>query len=148
MLQINYSNYHLEGPVWLSFHRKFVGKNNTNSSKLIVQIIVDCGIHAREWVSPAFCQYLIKELLFGDHQDWKNDIHWVIYPMFNPDGYKYSWTDYRYQRKNRAPNAGSNCVGKVPFSSFQVILSAFFRTKLVRSAFLKRHKILKGSQLI
>lgn len=23
---------------------------------------MDCGIHAREWISPAFCQWFVKEV--------------------------------------------------------------------------------------
>ena len=30
------------------------------------KIIIDCGIHAREQVSPALCFYLINELTEGD----------------------------------------------------------------------------------
>ena len=40
------------------------------------KIVVDCGIHAREWASPAFCVYLIDQLLNGDYTslDWfQND---------------------------------------------------------------------------
>jgi len=74
-----------------------------------IKIIVDCGIHAREWASFAFCQHFIYHLLWGDYQSWRDNINWVVYPAFNPDGYVYSWTDYRYQRKNRSPNPGSNC---------------------------------------
>lgn len=25
-------------------------------------IFLDCGIHAREWISPAFCQWFVKEV--------------------------------------------------------------------------------------
>lgn len=25
-------------------------------------IWMDCGIHAREWISPAFCQWFVKEV--------------------------------------------------------------------------------------
>ena len=25
-------------------------------------IWVDCGIHAREWIAPAFCQWFVKEV--------------------------------------------------------------------------------------
>ena len=25
-------------------------------------IFMDCGIHAREWISPAFCQWFVKEV--------------------------------------------------------------------------------------
>ena len=27
------------------------------------KVFVDCGIHAREWVSHAFCQYLVGQLV-------------------------------------------------------------------------------------
>jgi len=31
--------------------------------------------------------------------------------VMNPDGYSYTWTNERLWRKNRRPNAGSNCIG-------------------------------------
>ena len=68
-------------------------------------------MHAREWVSFAFCLYLINDLLNGDVVAWTNDIHWVIYPMLNPDGYLYTWTGDRFWRKNRNGNDGNNCKG-------------------------------------
>ena len=52
-------------------------------------IIVDCGMHAREWVSFAFCLYLIDDLINGATKDWTRDIYWVVYPMLNPDGYHF-----------------------------------------------------------
>ena len=33
-------------------------------------MVVDCGIHAREWASPAFCLYMINELINGDYTEW------------------------------------------------------------------------------
>lgn len=24
---------------------------------------IDCGVHAREWIGPAFCQWFVKEVL-------------------------------------------------------------------------------------
>ena len=33
------------------------------SAEDMPSIVIDCGIHAREWVSPAFCLYLIDQLL-------------------------------------------------------------------------------------
>lgn len=76
-------------------------------------VVVDCGIHAREWVSPAFCQHLINELLAtsGSAESWKNSVNWVIYPLLNPDGYSFSWSDDRMWRKNRRVNSGTSCVG-------------------------------------
>ena len=37
-------------------------------------MVVDCGIHAREWASPAFCLYMINELINGDYTDWTGKI--------------------------------------------------------------------------
>ena len=33
------------------------------NAKDMPSIAIDCGIHAREWLSPAFCIYLIDQLL-------------------------------------------------------------------------------------
>ena len=64
-------------------------------------MVVDCGMHAREWVSFAFCLYFINDLLNGENKAWTEDIYWVIYPMLNPDGYAYSRNTDRMWRKNR-----------------------------------------------
>lgn len=79
----------------------YIGKLYENPS-----IIVDCGIHAREWVSHAFCLYLMEELIDGAHQHWTEKLSWVIYPVLNPDGYAYSHNSQRLWRKNRNPNNG------------------------------------------
>ncbi|NXU66221.1 CBPO Carboxypeptidase, partial [Horornis vulcanius] len=39
----------------------------SNKPKKIIWM--DCGIHAREWISPAFCQWFVKEIL----QNYKTD---------------------------------------------------------------------------
>ncbi|RMZ96898.1 carboxypeptidase O, partial [Brachionus plicatilis] len=80
-------------------------------------IWIDCGIHAREWVSPASCVYLIdrfiREYRSGEPETVaimnKYEIH--ITPLLNPDGYEYSQTTSRLWRKNRSPNQFSSCVG-------------------------------------
>ncbi|KAI5618380.1 carboxypeptidase B2 precursor [Silurus asotus] len=77
---------------------------------------MDCGIHAREWISPAFCLWFIKFALtfYKENADIttmldKLDIY--ILPIMNPDGYKYTWTTNRMWRKNRASRDDSFCVG-------------------------------------
>ena len=42
---------------------------------------------------------------------WPEKFHFVIYPLLNPDGYEYTWTDERLWRKNRNSNNGSSCKG-------------------------------------
>ena len=36
-----------------------------NSTKTTV---IECGIHAREWISHSFCLFIIHEILFGYYQ--------------------------------------------------------------------------------
>ena len=89
-------------------------------------IFLECGIHAREWVSPATCLYAIDELI-GSGQNgllgqckysilclernsfpltflWPIDDFYII-PVTNPDGYAYTWDGNRMWRKNRRPSS-------------------------------------------
>eukprot|EP01099_Mayorella_cantabrigiensis_P004398 TRINITY_DN3300_c0_g2_i1.p1 TRINITY_DN3300_c0_g2~~TRINITY_DN3300_c0_g2_i1.p1 ORF type:complete len:417 (+),score=92.26 TRINITY_DN3300_c0_g2_i1:47-1297(+) len=77
---------------------------------------IDGGIHAREWITTATLNYILGHLI----SDYSNDTavktildnaDVYVLPMFNPDGYVYSWTDDRMWRKTRSPNKGSVCVG-------------------------------------
>lgn len=73
-------------------------------------IFIECGIHAREWLSNAVCLFFVHKLLtdatYGELLDM-NDIH--IVPLFNPDGYSYTWTHDRLWRKNRSPPPSHLC---------------------------------------
>jgi murein tripeptide amidase MpaA len=80
------------------------------------QIYYDGGIHAREWIAPAVVQYIIGQFLslYGtDPTVTKlvDSIEWYFVPVFNADGYDYTWASDRNWRKNRQPNTGSSCVG-------------------------------------
>ncbi|XP_063298543.1 mast cell carboxypeptidase A-like [Pelobates fuscus] len=79
-------------------------------------VFMDCGIHAREWISPAFCQWFVKELTKGYSkgkaiQKLLNELTFYILPVLNVDGYVYSWMKNRMWRKNRSPVPDSNCFG-------------------------------------
>jgi len=73
-------------------------------------IAIDCGIHAREWISPAYCQWFMNELMEGDFAQYRSDFKFVVQPVINPDGYSYTWTNDRMWRKNRKTLEGP-CTG-------------------------------------
>ena len=37
-----------------------------NDGAVRAGIVIDCGVHAREWVSPSFCMYALEQLLKGN----------------------------------------------------------------------------------
>lgn len=71
-------------------------------------IWIDGGIHAREWISVAFVMHFIRELLMSnsllaDRALRKYEFH--ILPVFNIDGYKYTFSGVRgarFWRKTRS----------------------------------------------
>ncbi|CAG5112585.1 Oidioi.mRNA.OKI2018_I69.chr2.g6783.t1.cds [Oikopleura dioica] len=73
-------------------------------------ISVDCGIHAREWISPAYCQWFMNEAKNGQFNQYLSDVTFIVMPSINPDGYAYTWNSDRMWRKNRATGYGG-CVG-------------------------------------
>ncbi|XP_070248168.1 carboxypeptidase A6 isoform X2 [Myotis yumanensis] len=77
---------------------------------------IDCGIHAREWIGPAFCQWFVKEALLTYRSDptmrkMMNHLYFYIMPVFNVDGYHFSWTNDRFWRKTRSRNSRFRCRG-------------------------------------
>jgi len=74
-------------------------------------ISVDCGIHAREWVSPAYCQWFIHEAIDGRFAQYTSDVKFLVQPVLNPDGYEYTWSSERMWRKNRSTQNGVVCIG-------------------------------------
>ncbi|KFQ52762.1 Carboxypeptidase O, partial [Nestor notabilis] len=79
-------------------------------------IWMDCGIHAREWITPAFCQWFVKEILQNYKSDPKisrflQNLDLYILPVLNIDGYIYSWEEDRLWRKNRSPHMNGTCYG-------------------------------------
>eukprot|EP00039_Didymoeca_costata_P031543 m.35215 g.35215 ORF g.35215 m.35215 type:complete len:436 (-) comp8858_c0_seq1:57-1364(-) len=77
---------------------------------------IQCQIHAREWIVGAVCQYVVNFLVTNYLEDPDvakilAETEIIVIPFVNPDGYAYTWNGDRLWRKNRQPNAGSNCMG-------------------------------------
>ncbi|XP_055254049.1 carboxypeptidase O isoform X1 [Moschus berezovskii] len=86
----------------------------SNNPKKIIWM--DCGIHAREWIAPVFCQWFVKEIL----QNYKDNsrirrllknLDFYVLPVLNIDGYIYTWTTDRLWRKSRSPHNNGTCFG-------------------------------------
>jgi len=77
---------------------------------------LDATIHAREWLATATHLKIMQKLIdsYADDADAQRLVDtydWYLTPVVNPDGYTYTWSTDRLWRKNRAPNAGSPCIG-------------------------------------
>lgn len=76
-------------------------------------IIITGGLHAREWVSISTVCYNLYALLNSDDNNYNflEQLDFIFVPVFNPDGYKFSWENDRLWRKNRQTLPNTNCVG-------------------------------------
>ncbi|XP_062377044.1 carboxypeptidase B [Sardina pilchardus] len=97
-----------------------IGKQ-TGSTK--PAIFLDCGIHSREWISTAFCQWFVNEAVSTYGSDAQmtsllNEMDVYVLPVFNIDGYDYTWKRDRMWRKTRSRNSGTSCIGADPNRNF------------------------------
>ncbi|GMT13713.1 hypothetical protein PFISCL1PPCAC_5010, partial [Pristionchus fissidentatus] len=98
-------------------NRQIVGVKISTSSAYKPAIVIDAGVHAREWVAPAAAMYIIKKMVKSYGHDTRltramHDFDWFIVPQVNPDGYEYSRNTDRLWRKTRSRFNGSRyCLG-------------------------------------
>ncbi|KAJ8723715.1 hypothetical protein PYW07_007695 [Mythimna separata] len=74
--------------------------------------MIEGGIHAREWISPATVTYIINEFLTSTDPDVRfmaDNIVWHLFPVVNPDGYSYTFSTNRMWRKNRSTLNHTTC---------------------------------------
>ncbi|XP_038839928.1 carboxypeptidase B [Salvelinus namaycush] len=93
-----------------------IGKKSSSTKP---SIFLDCGIHAREWISTAFCQWFVKEALstYGSDSEMTgllNQMDVYVLPVFNIDGYDFTHNSNRMWRKTRSRMSGSSCIGADP----------------------------------
>uniref|UniRef100_A0A1I8F9Y3 Peptidase_M14 domain-containing protein n=1 Tax=Macrostomum lignano TaxID=282301 RepID=A0A1I8F9Y3_9PLAT len=83
-----------------------IEKSQTDKQKR--KVWIDGGIHAREWISPATVLYMADVGL--NRRMWTPEVvalldyyDFLMLPLYNPDGYEYSHSHYRFWRK-KPPN--------------------------------------------
>ncbi|KAK3740610.1 hypothetical protein QZH41_009715, partial [Actinostola sp. cb2023] len=87
-------------------------------------LFMNCGIHAREWITPATCMYMLNQIITKYGADSSinallNKMDVVIMPVLNVDGYEYTWTNNRMWRKTRSRQA-NGCYGADPNRNWNV----------------------------
>ena len=80
----------------------------------------NCGIHAREWISPATCMYMIRQILTtrktnSDVKFMLDNYEWVIVPVLNVDGYEYTHTHVSCRQIRRGGGGGVVSIYRIPF---------------------------------
>lgn len=71
-----------------------VSTNPENASNPI--ILINGGIHAREWIAPSVVLYILQELVENEsNRGLLENVDWYLLPVLNPDGYQFSHTTVR-----------------------------------------------------
>ncbi|NWI68468.1 CBPB2 Carboxypeptidase, partial [Todus mexicanus] len=96
----------------------YVMKLSKNPEITKSAIWIDCGIHAREWISPAFCLWFIGHAIHVRERDQTmttllEHFDFYVMPVINVDGYEYTWShpSNRLWRKSRSSHGNSKCIG-------------------------------------
>ncbi|NXD81852.1 CBPB2 Carboxypeptidase, partial [Halcyon senegalensis] len=96
----------------------YILKLSKSQEKSKSAIWIDCGIHAREWISPAFCLWFIGHATHVRERDQTmtellEHFDFYVMPVMNVDGYEYTWShpSNRLWRKSRSSHGNSKCIG-------------------------------------
>uniref|UniRef100_A0A0K0FV90 Peptidase_M14 domain-containing protein n=1 Tax=Strongyloides venezuelensis TaxID=75913 RepID=A0A0K0FV90_STRVS len=75
------------------------------------QIVIDAGMHGREWVTHSsiliIFDHIVKNIL--KYKGFLDKVNVIIFPVLNPDGYEYSRKEVRMWRGNRNLNDNVKC---------------------------------------
>ncbi|KAJ6215721.1 hypothetical protein RDWZM_010221 [Blomia tropicalis] len=78
-------------------------------------IILENGIHSREWITIAFGQWVANKLITDvSLEPLLENYRFIVVPVLNVDGFIYTHTTNRLWRKTRSPSPGTNCFGADP----------------------------------
>ncbi|XP_052744053.1 uncharacterized protein LOC112054321 [Bicyclus anynana] len=75
--------------------------------------VLEGTLHAREWITTVTLTWLANEFLNSKDPNVRflaENVVWHIFPVTNPDGFVYTFTDDRMWRKNRNPTNFTSCA--------------------------------------
>nr|XP_050029803.1 zinc carboxypeptidase-like isoform X2 [Dermacentor andersoni] len=115
---------------YLSIGRSYEGRNiiaaHIKTKENLPIVFLECGIHAREWISHSACLYIIDQLATQYDKDdgirhLLSRYEWRIHPIVNPDGYDYTHNTDRLWRKTRSKSRfSSKCRGADANRNFDI----------------------------
>lgn len=75
-------------------------------------IVIEGLIHAREWITGSSIMHIARKTVEtlanpAGSRFLSNQALWIV-PITNPDGYRYTWTNDRFWRKNRRHNSNGS----------------------------------------
>lgn len=113
LVKVEWTGQTFEGRDLKALH---ISTNNKDKNPDKKTIIITGGVHAREWISVSTVCYTIYELLsnYGKKKSetrYLEELDFLIIPVFNPDGYVYTWNHDRLWRKNRQQTYFPRCFG-------------------------------------
>nr|ALX00087.1 zinc carboxypeptidase a 1-like protein [Melanoplus sanguinipes] len=95
-------------------NREIVGVNISFGTNRPI-VVLEGTIHAREWISTAAVTWMLNQILTSTNSTVRSIVdqfNYYILPVYNPDGYKYTFTDDRMWRKTLQPHLP--CMGADP----------------------------------
>nr|CAD7268069.1 unnamed protein product [Timema shepardi] len=124
-----------------------IGKTYEGRDILVIQIstdrsarrpivLIDAGIHAREWIAPSMALYIINRLVENqdDTEELAAKVDWHIIPVINPDGYEYTHTKVKVAPiRTYAEATGTVCGGKTVLKSRTHIVAVLMQTGTLTS---------------
>ncbi|XP_055711146.1 zinc carboxypeptidase-like [Phlebotomus papatasi] len=76
-------------------------------------VFIESNTHAREWITSATATYILNEFLTSTDPDIRRiaqNYDWYIFPIYNPDGFRFTHENNRMWRKTRSRH-GLICKG-------------------------------------